>query len=39
MANGNDAAILKTPEEVAAWLAETEAALLEKIKNGPVVIG
>jgi hypothetical protein len=29
---------LKTPEDVTAWLAETEAELLEKIKKGPVVI-
>ena len=29
---------LKTPEDVATWLAETEAELLEKIKKGPVVI-
>lgn len=29
---------LKTPEDVKAWLAETEAELLEKIKKGPVVI-
>jgi hypothetical protein len=29
---------LKTPEDVAGWLAETEAELLEKIKKGPVVI-
>ena len=29
---------LKTPEDVAAWLAETEAVLLEQIKKGPVVI-
>jgi hypothetical protein len=30
---------LKTPEEVKAWLAETEATLIEKLKKGPVVIG
>jgi hypothetical protein len=30
---------LKTPEDVAGWLADTETELLEKIKNGPVVIG
>lgn len=30
---------LKTPDDVATWLAETEAELLEKIKKGPVVIG
>ena len=29
---------LKTPEDVTAWLAETEAELLEKIKKGPVVV-
>jgi len=30
---------LKTPADVAEWLAETEAELLEKIKKGPVVVG
>ena len=30
---------LKTPADVAAWLAETEAELLEEIKKGPVVVG
>lgn len=29
---------LKTPEEVKAWLAETEADLLAKLKKGPIVI-
>ena len=29
---------LKTPEDVTAWLAETEAELLEAIQKGPVVI-
>jgi hypothetical protein len=31
-------ATLKTPADVATWLAETEKELLEKIKSGPVVI-
>jgi hypothetical protein len=31
-------ATLKTPEDVRNWLGETEKDLLEKIKNGPVVI-
>jgi hypothetical protein len=30
---------LKTADDVAAWLADTEAELLEKIKKGPVVVG
>jgi len=30
--------MLKTADDVATWLAETEAELLEKIKKGPVVI-
>jgi hypothetical protein len=30
--------MLKTKDDVATWLAETEAELLEKIKKGPVVI-
>jgi hypothetical protein len=30
---------LKTPEDVTAWLGETEAQLLDKIKKGPVVVG
>jgi len=30
---------LKTPEDVTAWLGETESELLEKIKKGPVVVG
>lgn len=30
---------LKTPTDVKAWLAETEAELLGKIKKGPVVVG
>lgn len=30
---------LKTPEDVKAWLAETETELLGKLKKGPVVIG
>ena len=30
---------LKTAEEVKAWLAETEADLLAKLKKGPIVIG
>jgi hypothetical protein len=30
---------LKTADEVKAWLAGTEAELLEKIKKGPVVVG
>ena len=30
---------LKSPEDVTAWLAETEAELLEKIQKGPVVVG
>ena len=31
-------ATLKTAEDVAAWLAETEAELLTKIKDGPIII-
>jgi len=31
--------MLKTKDDVAIWLAETEAELLEKIKKGPVVVG
>lgn len=30
---------LKTPEDVKAWLAETETDLLAKLKKGPIVIG
>jgi len=30
---------LKTPEDVKAWLVETETELLDKIQEGPVVIG
>ena len=30
---------LKTPEDVTAWLGETETELLDKIKKGPVVVG
>src|SRR5439155_1813940 len=30
---------LKTREDVKAWVAETEAELLDKIQKGPVVIG
>jgi hypothetical protein len=31
-------AMLKTPDEVKAWLANTETSLLAKLRNGPVVI-
>ncbi|HUU17855.1 MAG TPA: BREX system P-loop protein BrxC [Sedimentisphaerales bacterium] len=30
---------LKTPEDVKAWLAETETKLLGELKKGPIVIG
>jgi hypothetical protein len=30
---------LKSPEEVKAWLAEQEAILLEKLNEGPIVVG
>jgi len=29
---------LKSPEQVRAWLAEQEGSLVEKVKNGPIVI-
>jgi hypothetical protein len=29
---------LKTPQDVKAWLAETEKALVAKLKDGPVVV-
>jgi len=29
---------LKTPADVTAWLAETEAELLAKLKDGPIII-
>ena len=34
-----DSATLRTPDEVKAWVAKTERELLEKIKQGPIVIG
>ena len=32
-------ATLRTPDEVKAWVAKTEEELLERIKQGPIVIG
>ena len=32
-------ATLRTPDEVKAWVAKTERELLEKIQQGPIVIG